>query len=145
MPPDRFIATAIEMLEELLALEKRMEAFYADLSASYSGPMFWEAPPSLTMINADSEILDEELTSCTNIQFQDIELARLLMLYWSTLSMVLSGLNDLFDAVQSPMLQHHLGYLHRPLAIQSRDWLDPIRRVCRSVRFCSLETGYGLG
>lgn len=143
MLPDRFLPAVIELIEELLALENRMQAYYASLSTSYSGPLFWELNPPITAIN-DSPAMEAESRSA--IHFHDIDLARILTLYWSTLAMVWSGLNDLWGAAQALLANDLLGpQIHHSLALKPRNWLEPIRKVCKSVEYCTSEELQGLG
>ena len=55
-------------------------------------------------------------------------------------------LNDLWDAAQALMINDLLGpQITRSLALEPRDWLDPIRKVCQSVDFCKSEDFSGQG
>ena len=149
MPPQRFVPAVMELMEELLALEHRMQAYYADLSMSSPGPLFWESPTTITAIddlNNVSQSLDS--TAVKSLHFHDIEMERILTLYWDTLSMILSGLNDLWGAVQALLSSGLLGkfqHVHGALALEPRDWLEPVRKVCRSADYCKSDLGQGIG
>ena len=151
-PPHQFLPAVIEMIEDLLALENRIQIYYADLSRSYSEPFFWELPPAVTCVHdsdSDGSTCPSQPAFRSALYFGDIELARILTLYWAIQSMVWSGLNDLWGAAQGLIASNMLGpefeQVHRSLALGPRDWLEPIRKVCQSFDFCSSEASQGLG
>ena len=149
-PPHQFLPAAIEMIGDLLALENRMQMYYRDLSKSHSEPFFWELPPVVTGVNdLDGSTSPSQAVDRLSLHFRDVELARVLLLYWGIQSMVWSGLNDLWVAAQALMANSMLGpgfeQVHRSLSLGPRDWLDPIRKVCQSFDFCTSEASLGLG
>jgi hypothetical protein len=149
-PPHQFLPAVLEMIEDLLALENRMQVYYADLSRSYSEPLFWDISPVVTGVNDfDGSTCPSEPAIRSALHFRDVEMARILTLYWAIQSMVWSGLNDLWGAVQGLTTNNSLGpefeQLYRSLALGPRDWLDPIRKVCQSLDFCNSEASQGLG
>ena len=149
MSPQHLVPTIMELMEELLALEHRMHAYYTELSISCSGPLFWESPPPITAIDdLTGSSQSPDPTTGIKLQFHDIEMARILTLYWAMLSMILSGLNDLWGAVQSLLSSGLLGqfqHVHGSLALEPRDWLEPVRNVCRSADYCKSDLGQGIG
>ena len=144
LPPDRSLPVVIELIEDLLALENRTQTYYTALSLSYPEPLFWKTHPSITIVN--DSIATMEPASRSAIQFHDADLARILTLYWSTLAMIWSGLNDLWGAAETLLSTGLLGpEIHRSLALEPRDWLEPIRKVCQSVDYCTSEALEGTG
>lgn len=135
----------IELIEDLLVLENRMQAYHTSLLSSYPEPLFWEANPSVPATN-EFHMHSMQIVSRSGIHFHDLDLARILTLYWSTLAMIWSGLNDLWAATQALLANNLLGpQIHRSLALEPRDWLDPIRKVCQSVNYCKTEEPTGQG
>ena len=140
MSPQHLVPALMELMEELLALEHRMQAYYADLSKSCPYQLYWESTPTITAFDElDKTSQSLEPIIGNSLQFHDIEMARILTLYWAMLSLTWSGLNDLWGGVQALLSNGLLGkfqHVHGSLAFEPRDWLEPVRNVCRSAEFC---------
>ena len=154
-PPHLFLPALVEMIEEVRAADSRLQAYYAKLSACSTAPLYWEVPAAVTMLDVsnshdygnsdcnDTLVSDRDVRVA--LRFHDLEMARILTLYWAMLSLVWSGLTDLYSTVEAlssnnligSQMEQVLGHI----ALEPKDWLEPARRVCQSVEFCSSSEG----
>ena len=152
LPPHELLPNVIEIIEELLALDNSMQTYLSCLTNIYSGPLYWELPSLVTPLDLSDDWLQTvHAANSTIIHFLDIEIARTLTLYWSMLTMIYSGLNDLWGAMQSflsdEILKVKFEQIYLSLAFGTKDWREPARKVCQSVQYCNdnAEISQGVG
>ncbi len=80
-------------------------------------------------------------------KFRDYETSQTLTLYWAMLAMSWSVLSDLCSEFAKLTSNHNLicqklQPVLEHLPLKPKDWMDPCRKVCQSVQYCSSE---GLG
>ena len=147
MPLHLRFAKGIELLKACWKFDNDMEEFYRDLKASSDTPIFW---PVLSAKQDDWGHSDTLAT--TTFEFADIGIALPMMLYWASLTMVWSGMTDLYDMVDSFVEQFNpvsipsipgramRNPVYEKLGIPERghcgDFIVTARKVCQSVGYC---------
>ena len=148
--PNQFFPALVEVVEEVRVLDSRLQTYYAELSSFYPGLLYWEAPSAVTILDdSDKNAGVVDSNALTPFRFRDIEMARILTLYWAMRALVWAGLTDLHATVETMSSQNVLGteakqVLHY-LALEPKSWLEPVRKVCQSVEFCNSEGPPGIG
>ena len=138
------------MLEDVQTIDLRLHNFYSDLSEFYGVALYWEVPSVAGAfdVNYDTHYISGN-NSWTALQFPNLEVARILTLYWSMLSLVWSSLADISATLHRLSLNNLVGSeadrITRNLATKPKDWLDPARKVCQSVNFCTSNEALGIG
>lgn len=139
--PHLFFPAVIEMIEELRAVDNKLQNFYVELLGSSTEDLYWEASAALTTSYADE--------SGIALHFPDLETARVLTLYWAALSMVWAGMADLYTIVERLSSNSAVGdsvkQVLRGIALEPKHWLEPARKVCQSVEYCHSQGVPGVG
>jgi hypothetical protein len=149
MPPHLQFARGIELLKGCWKFDNDMEEFYRELKTSRGpdNPVFW---PVLCAEEEDSGHSDTLAT--TTFEFADIGVALPMMLYWASLTVVWSGMTDLYNMVDSFVEQFNpvsipnmpsvskRNPVYEKLGIPERghcgDFIVTARKVCQSVAYC---------
>ena len=151
-PPDQLLPGAVAIVNDLSGIIHKLQLFYCDLEETSGRPLYWEqaSPKPMNGINSRVDDGDAVLVFPPTLSFQNPGMALVLSLYWSMLTMVWSGLADLYPLfiqhgaveVFTNALDH--GQQVSPESMQFL-WLDRARKVFQSVAFCttakSLESG----
>lgn len=144
--PHLFLPALVEVVEEVKTLDSRLQTYYTELSDGYSGPLYWESSSAVTTLDDRGDTAGAlDCGALTPFRFRDIEMARILTLYWAMLAMVWAGLTDLYTTVEENITASEAEQVLHLLALEPKNWLEPIRKVCQSVEFCTSEGPPGIG
>ena len=139
--PNLFVPTLIEMIEEVCAVENKLQSFYSDFTDNSTEDLYWESSGTISEPGSYGPRIQ--------LQFRNLETARILTLYWATLSMVRTGMTDLHANIEqlssNTALGDSLEQVLRSIAPEPRDWLEPARKVCQSIGYCSSIGPPGVG
>jgi hypothetical protein len=139
---EQSLPTLLTILSRLLDIDAELEAFYNELHARSTYPLYWEA---LTSGCFTQENIDPSAPS--HLEFADHKTASLLTLYWSIATMVWSALEGIHAGLLQTNTLHLLPDTSRTKRFSdlapSRHWLRLIQTINRSMDYCMTATsGY---
>ncbi|KAK5175406.1 uncharacterized protein LTR77_000545 [Saxophila tyrrhenica] len=142
--PGAFMPALLDLAHDVAMTDSKLQAFYAELVESSPDPLYWEEPSRGVTLegNLQSNPLQVDCET-TAFRFRDYDTATTLCTYWALLAMSWSGMTDiqntLLDMTRNNLICAQLVPAVKHLTLEARDWLDPVRKVLKGVRFCSTE------
>ena len=138
-PPSEILVALLNIDDQLLATDDRMEEVYAELQSKHEGPLFWVTIPSLSLLDKQPEINpDDSLNS--PLGFIDADTARLLTMYWAQQCLLRMGRGEIRAALAgmaaAGMVQGQAERVNRSLAQPVKPLIESAHLVLRSREFC---------
>ena len=95
LPPHLQFAKVIELLKQCWKLDNQLRSFYENLKSSTSTPLFWP------VFSADNVSGDGHADSLAylSLEFIEMKVAVIIVLYWATLTVLWSGMSHLYDSI----------------------------------------------
>lgn len=153
--PQVVLETALVLCQDCWNLDARLEQFFQNLLGYFDGPLYW------LISQGDSMTLVGNGTCRTDFphlayHFPDIRIAQIMLLYWSALAMLRSGiahLNQLTSSIAPPINAdcqlpggtEDFESVARLPTIHDLDYAEQARNVCRSIGYCMQEDMITLG
>jgi hypothetical protein len=144
LPPNRVLAAALDLLGRCWKLDSDLRKCYEELEISTSGPLFWREFSTATTLNDDRE-LDKMFPVAYH--FPNLSTANTLLLYWAVLTMLWSGLTQLYGLFRNFRslggASFNMDELP-PLELRT-NMIFAVSSICQSVEYCMQDEMIGLG
>ena len=144
LQPHEVLPATLQIITKCWEMDDKLRIFYDNLESSSLGPLYWP------------EFSKAESIFPVAFHFSDLNTANMLMLYWTTLTMLWSGLSKLYELLSSlaqiemdsggiydSSPSYHISLL-RPLDHRVR-YISMARNVCQSVEYCIQDQMLGFG
>lgn len=142
----KMLPTTLLIIDQCWEVDEDLRLFYNNLEKTVPGPLYW---PKFSTAEEHSEFP-------ISFHFSDLNMATLLMVYWSTVTMLWSGMSQLYSLVQN--MQSHTTTPSdendsevqsnqcqlKPLEHRS-DYYTTARNICQSVEYCMQDEMLGFG
>jgi len=150
LPPQETLPAVMGVIEQCMMVYLKLEAFYRHLEDTLTQPLYWEVPTAKKTPEEYNSPAKEPSNFPVNVfKFQDLDAARIIMLYWATYCLLLAGVCDLYNSLEQQGILTWIVHCASPDAMAMLDkrheWIEMARNVCRSTEYCSLSDTSGAG
>lgn len=136
LQPMEQLELANKLASQCWDLDWSMQKCYEELRLLVDGPLYWS---ELSRSGSSMDDTDQTNLFPVAYRFPNIKVASTLMIYWATLVMLWSGLNNLYrliDGVVNDEAEAERQELDLPSLEHRSDFLSMAWHVCRSVDYC---------